>query len=328
MQSVETIRLGYNSLYYVCGADGQVLVDAGPDYDGAWEALVAALDGPPGRVVITHGHLDHAGLGAQWLAQRVDVALHPADFHLAAGPALATDAEWAILAGFIEEAGTPAGVAAPALAALNQRREWAHRAASDPAYHEAGRDGRWPTMLRYVPFSGPQAVGEGSYVGAGLRVVECPGHTPGNIVLVHDREGWLFSGDQLLPSITPTPAIQVHRSGEGLARFHSLPQFAASLRRLGETRFSRCYSGHGEPFDNVGEVIAANLAQIEQRGERVSVTLRERGAATTYELAEALYPRALARRFWQIIATVQGQLDILEEDGRARREGTEWISLP
>lgn len=28
-----------------------------------------------------------------------------------------------------------------------------------------------------------------------------------------------------------------------------------------------------------------------------------------------LYPRALGRRFWQIVATVQGNLDLLEDGG-------------
>ena len=80
--------------------------------------------------------------------------------------------------------------------------------------------------------------------------------------------------------------------------------------------FSRCFPGHGEPFDDVSAVIAANLAQIQQRDERVAEELRRLGSPTLYELCAALYPRALRRRFWQIVATVQGHCDLLEEQGR------------
>jgi hypothetical protein len=44
-------------------------------------------------------------------------------------------------------------------------------------------------------------------------------------------------------------------------------------------------------------------------------SLRAGGEATLYGLAERLYPRALRRRFWQIIPTVLGHLDLLEDRG-------------
>jgi glyoxylase-like metal-dependent hydrolase (beta-lactamase superfamily II) len=155
---------------------------------------------------------------------------------------------------------------------------------------------------------------------AQLPVLMCPGHTPGNLVLVDEAEGWLFSGDQLLPEITPTPAVQhlpPGQAGRGTWRFHSLPAFTRSLRELRTRDFVRCFPGHGEPFDNVQEVIDANLTQIEERTEKVAAALRNRGSCSLYALAEDLYPRALRRRFWQIIATVQGHLDLLEDGGRA-----------
>ena len=164
-------------------------------------------------------------------------------------------------------------------------------------------------------------MGDGERVGAQLRVVACPGHTPGNLVLVQESDGWLFSGDQLLPEVMPTPGIQHVPSREPALeawRFRSLPAFVASLRRLREYDFARCFPGHGDPFDNVREVIDANLSQLDERTERVAALLRSRGSAAVYTLADDLYPRALRRRFWQIIATVQGHLDLLEDIERAR----------
>ncbi len=326
MREVCTIKLGYNSVYLVEHDGERILVDAGPDFEGAWGALCDSLSGRSlDGVVITHGHLDHAGLGAKWQRAGALISMGAGDVHLASGPALATDAEWTLLAGFVEECGAPADVARGAVDGLRQRRQWAAQAATDSAYRPAGRDGRWPTGLRYEPFEGSRTVEDGQYMGAGLRAIDCPGHTPGNLVLVDEHEGWLFSGDQLLPSITPTPAIQMSVAGEHPARFRSLPAFVASLRKLQRMDFARCYPGHGEPFEDVGAVIEANLAQVEERGARVFELVRAR-PRTTYEVAEALYPRALMRRFWQIIATVQGQLDVLEDGGRVARDGRCWIS--
>jgi glyoxylase-like metal-dependent hydrolase (beta-lactamase superfamily II) len=131
----------------------------------------------------------------------------------------------------------------------------------------------------------------------------------------------LFSGDQLLPDITPTPGIQFAAGPEGFERFHSLPEFVASLERLRARDLLRCFPGHGEPFDDVRGTIEANLGAIEARTERVLLELRERGPATIYGLAERLYPKALRRRFWQIVATVQGHVDVLERQGRVRVGG-------
>ena len=133
-------------------------------------------------------------------------------------------------------------------------------------------------------------------------------------------EGWLFSGDQLLPDLTPTPAIQAGPSASDW-RFRSLPAFRGSLVRLSEMNFSVCYPGHGEPFTGVAAALRANLAAIDQRTEKVAGELRAGGPATLYELAERLYPRAVKRRFWQIVPTVQGHVDILEQDGAVREEG-------
>jgi hypothetical protein len=93
---------------------------------------------------------------------------------------------------------------------------------------------------------------------------------------------------------------------------------------LATLEISRCYPGHGEPFDDVAAVIALNLQQAEERSARVAEALRAHGDVSVYALAESLYPRALRRRFWQIIATVQGHLDVLGERGEATLESGRW----
>jgi glyoxylase-like metal-dependent hydrolase (beta-lactamase superfamily II) len=314
MASVQRIRLGDNNVYVLDSSNGRVAIDCGPDYEGAWDALLGALDARmPGLVIATHGHLDHAGLGWRWQGAGVPVALGRADSRLVAQVQFSDEAELAAYASYVETTGAPADIQAQAFEAIVQRREWARRAAGE-GYPPAPRGGRWPSALRMSPFEPVRLLRGDERLGHGLRVLASPGHTPGNVVVV-TAEGWLFSGDQLLPGMTPTPAIQfVAGSWE---RFPSLPVFVASLQRLRAMGLTRCYPGHGEPFDNVDAVIEANLAQVEQRAERILELLRPCAELTVYEVAERLYPRALGRRFWQIVATVQGHLDLLADQQRA-----------
>ena len=318
MATVERISLAYNNAYLVEDSGELVLIDTGPDYQGAREALTAALRGrEPDLVVATHGHLDHAGLGAWWQSMGVQVALGANDVPYARG----TDFDAAALTSYVRDCGAPAHVVAEANDGLRQRLQW-HDHLRHAEGWAASRDGRWPTQLRYAPFE-PARLLEGKVaLGAGLVARPAPGHTPGNIVVTHAAEGWLFSGDQLLPDITPTPAIQFHE-GE---RFASLPRFLDSMAALREGGFARCFPGHGEPFDEVETIVRANLAQAEERTARLLEALRTGGPATAYEAAERLYPRALRRRFWQIIATVQGHLDVLVEAGLVSVDGNVWAA--
>jgi glyoxylase-like metal-dependent hydrolase (beta-lactamase superfamily II) len=296
-----------------------VLVDAGPDYRGAWDELRTTCGPLPDLVIATHGHLDHAGLGAAWQEAGVPVALAPADAHLAHAAPLTDAAELARFEGFVQRSGAPADVCASALAALQERSTAAVNASTAEHYPPAPKSGHWATALRYKPFVPALSLPEGDFGDSGIEIVACPGHTPGNVVVLLPEEGFLFSGDQLLPDLTPTPAVQSqpHGTREGDWRFRSLPAFRASMAKLQTRAFTRCYPGHGAAFDDVAGHIEANLAVIDQRTERVHAELREGGPASIWALAERIYPRAVRRRFWQIIATIQGHVDILVESGRA-----------
>lgn len=331
MARVQHVQLAYNNVYVVDDGDVRVLVDTGPDYGGAAERIEAALGTRlPAVVVATHGHLDHAGLGKHWQARGVPVALGAADVHLAQDPQLAGPLELASFEEYVEQIGAPPNVAAEVIGGLRRRRDWAVDAARDRP-HLPGGDGRWPTQLRYRCFQPQQRLFDGDFIpGTQLQVIHCPGHTPGNLVLYEPAEGWLFSGDQLLPEITPTPAVQIapEPGPAGHWRFPSLPRFLDSMLRIRDLRVSRCWPGHGAPFDNIREAVDENVAQIEQRTEKVLAVLKQHGESSIYALASDLYPRALRRRSWQIIATIQGHLDILVERELADISGGRYRAAP
>ncbi|MGE0570799.1 MAG: MBL fold metallo-hydrolase [Dehalococcoidia bacterium] len=321
---MEAIRLHYNTVYLVEDAGERVLVDTGPDYEGAWEELQAAVGSRmPDLVVATHGHHDHAGMGARWQRAGVPVILGRPDWWYTSGGDEELAAERALLERVVRECGAPQRVTDEAMAGL-ERRMMSNRLARG-SYPPAGSRPHWPTGLRYERYQ-PKMEAANGLIGAGLRLALCAGHTPGNCVVIHEGEGWLFSGDQLLPDITPTPGLQLDPRSPTGERFRSLPAFRDSLRRLRHEPFSRCYPGHGEPFDAVAQSIESNIVAIDSRTERVFDCLRENGPISLYALCDRLYPRALQRRFWQILPTVLGHLDVLDAEGRALQDGSLWAT--
>lgn len=318
--------MGYNNVYALDGDGGRLQIDTGPDYRGARELLSGEVRPPPALVVATHAHQDHAGLGRWWQSLGVPVAMGQRDLPAAraGGRRFGREQEWNGFHEILRTSGAPDAVQAEMRAGLERSRSRGEQPLT-PDEYVPSKDGQWPTALRYDGFDATRGIVDGEILDRGAKVLLCPGHTPGNLVVVVEREGWLFSGDQLLPNITPTPAIQWEPGSA--ERFKSLLEFRRSMERLSRLQFSRCFPGHGEPFDNVAETITTNLAQIEQRNEKVLAAIREH-PDTLYGLCEALYPRALRRRFWQIVATVLGHLDILEDEGAVRRNGElyDWIS--
>ncbi|MGE0598724.1 MAG: MBL fold metallo-hydrolase [Dehalococcoidia bacterium] len=319
MVTVERVPLAYNNVYIVEHADDVVVIDTGPDFRGARELISEALRGrKPCLVVATHGHLDHASLGAWWQSLGVPVMAGIHDLHMTTGE---DRTNFEQMEHYIRTIGAPDEVVDEVEAGLRRRRDASRLMRTSDTWAEGG-DGRWPTALRYEPFTPQELIDSNTEVACGLTVLPSPGHTPGNIVVVQPEEGWLFSGDQLLPEITPTPAIQF----EGDRRFLSLPRFLESLRTLADQwpDLRECFPGHGEPFANPGEEIKANLDVAGQRSERLMESLRTLGPGRTYEIAMREYPRALRRRFWPIIATIQGQLDVLHEAGEVRCDRGLW----
>src|SRR5262249_39639829 len=69
---------GHVHCYLLPEADGFTLIDTGlglPDLGDRWEALLAEIDRPVGRIVITHFHPDHVG-GARDAAAATGATVH------------------------------------------------------------------------------------------------------------------------------------------------------------------------------------------------------------------------------------------------------------
>jgi glyoxylase-like metal-dependent hydrolase (beta-lactamase superfamily II) len=309
------IVLAGNSIYPLRLEDGGVLlIDAGPDIEDSWELAVAqaaAASFTPVEVrsvLVTHYHIDHAGLAWRWAEAGARILAGSADV-----PALVGGREW-------YEARTPLRLEALRRHGCPPEVLEAQRAQA------ARREYRW----RPCPEASVAAVSGGSTFalagGATLEVLPAPGHTPGNLVGWVEAAGDLYSGDTLLPDTIPTPGLHFPDSPDGAPgpRWPSLPPFLHSVRRLSALPARRVLPGHGSVVEDPGRLLARFEAHHARRAAHVRRLLEEQ-PDTAYGLARRMFPRIGPLQLAQATTEVIGHLDALYGAGEASREESSGI---
>ena len=135
-----------------------------------------------------------------------------------------------------------------------------------------------PLPTRYVRNGEPITL-----AGREMFVVHSPGHTLDHICLHDPEEGVLFSGDHVLPSITP------HISGIGSGR-DPLDLFEESLERVGGMAGVRLVlPAHGNPFTDLRARTEAIRAHHEERLLRLRDLSQELGPTTVEMFSHHLF---------------------------------------
>ncbi|SEM87324.1 MBL fold metallo-hydrolase [Nonomuraea pusilla] len=250
--------LGYTLVYAIESPGGPVLVDAGWNHPDAWEALggglsalgfdVAAVRG----VVVTHFHPDHAGLAGRVREESgAWIAMHEAD---------------AALVRLMRELG--GGQA-------DLQAEMLRRAGAGPD------DVARATGERPAPPAAPdRELRDGDLVdlpGRVLRAVHTPGHTPGHICLHLEDAGRLFTGDHVLPGITPHIGIYPYDRDD----VDPLGDFLGSLDRVGELGPLDALPAHEWMFPNAAARAAEIRHHHEEKLARLRILLAERAQPLT-----------------------------------------------
>ncbi|TAK79656.1 MAG: MBL fold metallo-hydrolase [Dehalococcoidia bacterium] len=309
------IRVADNNLWPFRLADGGVLlIDAGWEPEGnlyAWggiEAQAEALGFAAARdvrvVVVTHEHIDHAGLAARWAREGARIVGARAAMGALAAGLEGLRAQRHERAAELARQGAPAEVVAGLLGTRTTQQRW------EPCPLDA---------IGAAEESGPWALADGRT----LRLVLAPGHTPGNLVAaVEGPDGLdLCSGDTLLPTTIPTPGLHFPHALEGDAtRWPSLPPFLRSVAALRALPLTRVLPGHGEVVDNPARLFAQFEAHHARRGRRVRAALAAAQTATAFEVTRAVFPRLPTVRIGQAMTETIGHLDVLAEVGAARAE--------
>ncbi len=114
-----------------------------------------------------------------------------------------------------------------------------------------------------------------------LHVVATPGHTRGHVVLFDFESGLLFSGDHVLPHITPSIGL------ESATTDLPLGDYLDSLRLMRHYPDMRLLPAHGPVTDGVHGRVDELLDHHERRLEQTARTI-ERGAGTAFRAAANL----------------------------------------
>lgn len=259
----------YTLCYLVTNMVGEcIIIDPGWDSDEGWEQLLKgistakiALDAVVG-LVSTHIHADHLGM-VRRLADVTEAwaGMHARDSQSldrrrSIAGSLADDRAW------LARCGVPADrleslVVAPA--ALQHLRRLAR-----------------PTMLLDHGQRLPLA-------GRNLEILGTPGHTAGHICVVDTDSEVIFTGDHVLPRISPNLGLRANSgTRNALAEYHDSLDLVAAW-----DAFEVC-PAHEYRFRGLAERSAQLKTHHQERGEEIIQILSATPRLTLWQIAERL----------------------------------------
>ncbi|MGW1210351.1 MBL fold metallo-hydrolase [Streptomyces sp. NPDC002499] len=299
--------LGHTLVYVVDTDRGPVLIDTGWDDPASWDTLAEGLTGCGTSVdeihgvVVTHHHPDHHGLsGKVREASGSWIAMHAADTAIVRRTRETRPGRWfSYMANKLVTVGAPEEHVAPL-------RDAAPRSTL-PGFAPALPDCEIvPGELLDLP-------------GRRLRAIWTPGHTPGHVCLhleeAHPAQlpghGRLFSGDHLLPEITPH--IGLYEDPDDVTVTDPLGDYLDSLERIGRLAPAEVLPAHQYAFTDGPGRVRELLDHHEERLTGLRALLVE--PLTPWQVAE----RMEWNRPWAQIPYGSRNIAVSEAEAHLRR---------
>jgi len=116
--------------------------------------------------------------------------------------------------------------------------------------------------------------------GLKFKVLEVPGHTPGQINLYNKEKGIIFTGDHIIDPITPQITLTDENSDP-------LTDYINSLEKIASLNASIAFPGHREPILNPSKRAAELIKHHEERLNEI-LKLISKSPMTAYELAKKI----------------------------------------
>jgi glyoxylase-like metal-dependent hydrolase (beta-lactamase superfamily II) len=277
----------YTLAYVVVTDRDCVVIDPGFDSDEGWRRLGAGLrtaglgHSDVTAIVATHFHTDHLGLAKRlanasgaWIGLGADERRYISDYEDAAEEALADQrrmATWGVPRDRVPEA----AMSTTGLAELKGLADADVRLDDD----------------QYLPVPGVQ-----------IRVQATPGHTPGHICLWDESAGLIFSGDHILPRISPNVSLEIRGMDNPL--LHNL----RSLQKLsGPSDYEAC-PAHEYRFRGLAERAKQLHEYAMERSAEVMNAVLNQASPTVWTVAKAL----TWSRGWDSLSGLQLRLALSE----------------
>ena len=292
---------------YLIEDDPLTLVDTGPNSGKALDELEQALGRlghrveDLGLIVLTHQHIDHIGL-AEILARRSGAEVAALD---ALAPWLASyrdsmDGDDAFAERLMARHGVP------------EELRYALRAVS------ASFRGWGAAAQVTVPL---EPGGSLTLRDRTLTVHHRPGHSPSDTVFHDAAARTLIGGDHLIKHISSNPLITRPLDGDESERPHALRTYMASMRATAAMDdVDVVLTGHGDPVDDVGELVADRFRMHDRRAAKIGRMLVEAGPLTAHDIATRMWGNVAVTQAFLTLSEVLGHLDLLVERGQAAEE--------
>ena len=296
--------VGFNANVYLIKLENQecILVDAGPNALQAPDMFEATLKtaevswGNIKHILVTHGHYDHYSFAAQIVERSGAIVwVHPADRHkltITSENPFFVDQEAVIP--FLKKHGvqkTKIGSLIDEVITVAR----GYNSLAESCIRSLSKE----TVLKFP--------------GLTIQVIHTPGHTPGSCCFHLIEHDVVFTGDTLMPKITPNPIFDIY----GEEKDQSLVRLQESMIKIRRLRASKAYPGHGDPILSIDPAIDHHFTRMVKRSDQVLETLGAHGL-NTFSIANVLFPSGGRYHTWLALSETLGYLGWLMIQKRVR----------
>ena len=256
--------LEYTNSYLVQGDGKCLLIDPGMNTDAAFDVLQKELTeigvtfADITQIVVTHFHPDHYGLsGRVKQLSQAKILVHHLAGEIIQSAQTNAKGRWQKIEQWLRLNGVPIRELAKMQKAILKM----------PGFTT-------PT-LPDATLQDDETITIGSF---SLRVVWTPGHSPGHICLYEPNQKILFSGDHVLPVITPNISLQTQSDNNPLA------DFISSLNKVKQLDVTLILPAHERLFDDLPARIEEIIGHHEQRNSEIMEAIHTR-PQTAYHIS-------------------------------------------
>ncbi len=252
------------------------------------------------QILLTHGHIDHVGLVAQFVRERervhgnpTEVWMHQKDAGALVNYERYTENYMASIVKLIAASGVPINEAL----ILSQE----------------GRTSLFKSIAESVPTAKSFKDGASFRTGIGnVTALWVPGHSPGSTCYVCDDHQIIFSGDHILGDISSNPSISFDDSER-----IGMMTYLESLDRISSIQSYMALPGHREPIRDIKARINTLRGEYDDKLKKAADLLTN-NPQTIYEISRAVYGDYELNSLVLALAESHDLLRILERRNQAR----------